>query len=150
MLREAQQADHEAAEAAKGRRLRREAKVRRKKRRLLGLGSDESGSEAERQRGVWNGNNPDIRFLSVEGRRVRFVSELFADHCVALTLRPMLFGRHFYEFQVSFREELRCGVTTDAVQAGALVAGQNLRGWCYFTGRGKAGLQVNGKAWALF
>ena len=28
-------------------------------------------------------------------------------------------------------DQLRVGVTTDAVQAGALVAGHNLRGWCW-------------------
>lgn len=229
--------------------------------------------QAERERGTWNSNNPDIRFLSIQGgaealwslvllrlsniilsvlgtvedrsplkkipanwancvlclfvpgmhrngfrmetslgfaaaprcshgscagEHVTFVSDQFADHCVALTCRPIFYGRHFYEFHirhfsplnlqhrkqdlkiiadfVSFKyiyisyriynifcyhllqpqffwpvqsnrsvwpvgplaflsvgqgDQLRVGVTTDAVQAGALVAGHNLRGWCW-------------------
>ncbi|CAL1129331.1 unnamed protein product [Cladocopium goreaui] len=130
-----------------------EAKMMRKKRRMLALDSDESGSEAERERGTWNSNNPDIRFLSIQGEHVTFVSDQFADHCVALTCRPIFYGRHFYEFHIRhFSDQLRVGVTTDAVQAGALVAGHNLRGWCYYSGRMdasrkalKAGLQINNK-----
>ncbi|CAE7350664.1 unnamed protein product [Symbiodinium sp. CCMP2456] len=137
--------------AAKQRKL--EAKIRHKKRVALGLDSDESGSEAERCRGVWNSNNPDIRFLRMAGAEITFLSDEFADHCTAVSCRPMHYGQHFYEFIVHhFSDQLRCGVTTDAVQAGALVAGHNLRGWCYNTGPRKqkaktmpAGLQVNGK-----
>ncbi|CAE7367462.1 unnamed protein product [Symbiodinium sp. KB8] len=137
--------------AAKQRKL--EAKIRHKKRVALGLDSDESGSEVERCRGVWNSNNPDIRFLRIAGAEITFLSDEFADHCTAVSCQPMHFGQHFYEFIVHhFSDQLRCGVTTDAVQAGALVAGHNLRGWCYNTGRRSlkaktmpAGLQVNGK-----
>ena len=133
---------------------------------------------------------------SCAGEHVTFVSDQFADHCVALTCRPIFYGRYFYEFHirhfsplnlqhrkqdlkiiadfVSFKyiyiypieftisfaiisfsrnffdqssqtdlfgplaflsvgqgDQLRVGVTTDAVQAGALVAGHNLRGWCW-------------------
>ncbi|CAE7932967.1 unnamed protein product [Symbiodinium necroappetens] len=137
--------------AAKQRKL--EAKIRHKKRLALGLHSDESGSEVERCRGVWNSNNPDIRFLRIAGAEITFLSDEFADHCTAVSCQPMHYGQHFYEFIVHhFSDQLRCGVTTDAVQAGALVAGHNLRGWCYNTGRRSlkaktmpAGLQVNGK-----
>lgn len=103
-----------------------------------------------------------------------FLSDQFADHCAVLTLRPIFYGQHFFEFvvhhfsdlpcnlqtfcerrswvfglvlQFGRGDQLRCGITTDAVQAGqerphchcsplryaqagALVAGHNLRGWC--------------------
>ncbi|CAK9086427.1 unnamed protein product, partial [Durusdinium trenchii] len=146
---------HEAAERTRKAKkaAAKEAKLMRKKRRMLALDSDESGSEAEKERGTWNSNNPDIRFLSIQGEHVTFKSDQFADHCVALTRRPMFYGRHFYEFHIHhFSDQLRCGVTTDAIQAGAQVAGHNLRGWCYYSGQMNpsrkalsAGLQINNK-----
>ena len=37
---------------------------------------------------------------SCAGEHVTFVSDQFADHCVALTCRPIFYGRHFYEFHI--------------------------------------------------
>eukprot|EP00933_Yihiella_yeosuensis_P033651 TRINITY_DN27305_c0_g1_i1.p1 TRINITY_DN27305_c0_g1~~TRINITY_DN27305_c0_g1_i1.p1 ORF type:complete len:913 (-),score=211.69 TRINITY_DN27305_c0_g1_i1:175-2913(-) len=141
----------------KARLRRKEAKWRRRL-RLYGADSDESSSEAEQQRRSWNSSNPDHRVLSFEGAMVRFVTDEFVDYCNVVTMRPVRFGRHLFEVVVHHvGDHLWIGVTTDEVQAGAQVAGWNLRAWSYYTGRrglGQSGLQpglhVDGQARADF
>lgn len=87
---------------------------------------------------IWGyDDNPERRFLQVDGASVSFPSDDKANFCNVVTEEPVLSGRVYFEFLLHHvGDEQWCGVTVDPAQAGSRVSGRNLlRSWTYYCGR---------------
>eukprot|EP00929_Paragymnodinium_shiwhaense_P010828 TRINITY_DN11580_c0_g1_i4.p1 TRINITY_DN11580_c0_g1~~TRINITY_DN11580_c0_g1_i4.p1 ORF type:complete len:981 (+),score=223.55 TRINITY_DN11580_c0_g1_i4:200-3142(+) len=105
--------------------------------------SDEEEPQETEQLAIWNvAGNPDRRLLNHDNGKLTLVGgAIFVSFCNVVTTESIRNGTHYFELVVhELSEDMWFGLTGEDTQAGARVAGTNLRAWSYYSGRGKAEL----------